>query len=250
MTIQEQFGIIDKAIQIDSTFMYAYRGRYNAKSEIEDYLGAKRDSIKAEYWGYHDTNMKTIRDYNNILKNNPFDTIALNFRAEIKYHLEDFTGAIEDYNNVIQLDSNKADAYFNRGSLKSELEDYTNAIADYNRALQINPNLAIGYAKRGVDKANLKDYLNAIRDYDRALQINPNLYWIYQYRGLAFKKIGQNKKADIDFQKLKEIEHPAKKDKWNIIAIRYFLFLLLSILFLKLLANIFPHFFQKAKFKM
>jgi tetratricopeptide (TPR) repeat protein len=76
-------------------------------------------------------------------------------KAEKKYELQDYKGAIVEYTKAIQLNPTNVDAYYNRGFTKYNLDDFKGAIEDYTKAITLNPIFNSAYYSRGVAKANL-----------------------------------------------------------------------------------------------
>ena len=44
----------------------------------------------------------------------------------------------------------------------------------------------------------MDQHQRAIKDYDKAIQLDPDYAWAYNSRGYAYRKLGQDAKADAD----------------------------------------------------
>ena len=83
------------------------------------------------------------------------------------------------------------------------MHQYQKALLDFNKTLQltdekINPDLLLW---RGRCLYELKLYDKAIRDFDRSIQLSGNADYIYFCRAKAHWKLGNFKKACLDYNK-------------------------------------------------
>ena len=66
--------------------------------------------------------------------------------------------------------------FFNRAQDKFELADYEGAVLDYNKALELSPTeICLVYSMRGNAKRNLGDFNGAISDQNKALDFDPRI---------------------------------------------------------------------------
>jgi tetratricopeptide (TPR) repeat protein len=72
-----------------------------------------------------------LSDFNDALRFNPKDTSTYKERADCKFELHDFSGAVCDYSHSISLTPEKKELYFARGASYSMEKKYCEAIADY-----------------------------------------------------------------------------------------------------------------------
>jgi len=108
--IQDYF----KTIEIDSSFILAYKTRSLARIHIGDYIGAIEDcSLIIEYLG--DTKVYSIRGY-------------------AKACLGDYKGAFEDSSKAIALNPNDLDGYRCKGMIKYKLNDLQGALEAFEGA--------------------------------------------------------------------------------------------------------------------
>ena len=114
--------------------------------------------------------------------------------------------AIADFDEGIRLNHNDSVfAYADRGVSYSALGQYEDAIDDFNKAARLGSSYAEIYAFRGAAYSNLGEYQKAIDDYTKALKKEVDADWfkaVYLYeRGSAYKELGQDANADVDFAK-------------------------------------------------
>jgi len=127
------------------------------------------------------------------------------------YDSREFQLAIGDYTKAIHLGLSTthysgrnplADAYVNRGYAYGELGQYQRAIEDFNKAIQLDPDFAPAYYTfRGAAYGALGQYQRAIEDFGKAIQLNPDDAWAYSGRGFTYRHLGEDAKAEVDFDK-------------------------------------------------
>ena len=102
---------------------------------------------------------------------NPQSAAFYSDRANARYALEDYQGAIEDYSRAIAIDSSFAEDWYNCGRSRSLLGDLQGALADLNQALQRQPNWASAYILRADVYRNLGDSQGAIKDFQKSADL-------------------------------------------------------------------------------
>ncbi len=230
-------AIIDftKAIELDSEYIDAYRGRASARIWINDYEGVVDDYTKIIELNFDDIDAyrsrgyakASLKDYKGALED--FNkTIELDneskvysSRGRMKKYLLDFDEALKDFNIAIEKFPEDDSSYFGRGELKYEIEDYLGAIEDFNKYIELKPNRVLGYHKRGDCKLKIYDYNGAIDDYSIVIQNRQNRYdlgsstseagiktlsKLYLNRGIAKLKLGQNYESILDLNKSIELD--------------------------------------------
>jgi tetratricopeptide (TPR) repeat protein len=162
------------------------------------------------------------------------ETIPMNLRsnylgrADLKFKIKDYFGAIADYTKAETLGVTDNSLYINRANAKNELNDYRGAIKDYDRYLSkniLNIDLAaaggsnisedekkrIGkkyssiYFRRGNAKFNLRDFTGAKLDYNITINLDPADASAYCNRGLVEIGLGQHDSACLDFSRAGEL---------------------------------------------
>ena len=195
-----------------------------------------------EIWNLPGKEKEVIKLANIALRLHKKSSAAYFHRANAKYQLKDYGGAIEDLNKSIELKPT-TQAYFNRsmarnkikefkGSIddlteaiqianvngpvhllyesrafsKGKLNDYPGAINDYTRAIKIKPDYETAYKDRGYAKMRLEDYDGAINDFTKAIKIKPNYVAAYALRGITRQKLEDLEGAISDYTKAIKLE--------------------------------------------
>ena len=114
-----------------------------------------------------------ISGYDEVIKRNPKNAVALYNRGNVYQEKGDFDRAISDYDESIKIDSKDALAFYNRGNVYQEKGEIDRAIADYNKATKLDPkfteafhNRALAHGRRDA-QASEKKYRE---EYERGLQ--------------------------------------------------------------------------------
>ncbi|MBW4670108.1 MAG: tetratricopeptide repeat protein [Cyanomargarita calcarea GSE-NOS-MK-12-04C] len=164
-----------QAIKINPNDALAYRNRANVRSQIGDNQGAIEDFTHAIKINPHDRDTyRSLDKAGYLLKDKPqfaHDADAYKKRANSRYELGNYEGAIEDYTQMIDINPNDAFAYKNRANVRSYCGDYQGAIDDYTQTIKINFNDADAYYHRGNIRCELGDKLLAIEDFQKATDL-------------------------------------------------------------------------------
>ena len=123
--------------------------------------------------------------------------------GNMKYHHNDYQGALQDFNRVIELMPHNSQAYLLCGQVKYALKDYSGAILDYNHVYAND--YAFMYRDRGNARKKLGDYLGAIQDYNKFLDIFPIYSEAYYNRAAAKQSLNDSIGAKQDFAIAKEL---------------------------------------------
>jgi len=149
--------------------------------------------------------MVALRDKNDL------KTKARNYeyffnRAQDKFELADYEGAVLDYNKALELSPTEIClVYSMRGNAKRNLGDFDGAISDQNKALDFDPLYADGYFNRGSAKYKMGDFAGAIEDYTQVIKINPKDSDAFFNRANIKKEIGDMRGACEDWKKGAEL---------------------------------------------
>ena len=149
--------------------------------------------------------MVALRDKNDL------KTKARNYeyffnRAQDKFELADYEGALLDYNKALELSPTEIClVYSMRGNAKRNLGDFDGAISDQNKALDFDPLYADGYFNRGIAKFKKGDLDGAIQDYSQVLKINPKDSDAFFNRANVKKEIEDMKGACEDWRKAADL---------------------------------------------
>ena len=159
--------------------------------------------------------MVSLRDKNDL------KTKARNYeyffnRAQDKFELADYEGAVLDYNKALELSPTEIClVYSMRGNAKRNLSDFDGAISDQNKALDFDPLYADGYFNRGIAKFQKGDFDGAIEDYTQVININPKDSDAFFNRANVKKEIGDLKGACEDWKKAAELGDEGAAKFWE-----------------------------------
>lgn len=113
-----------------------------------------------------------IRDYNRALELSPTEIcLVYSMRGNAKRNLGDLEGAISDQNKALDLDPLYADGYFNRSSAKFKMGDFAGAIDDYSEVIKINPKDSDAFFNRANVKKEIGDMSGACEDWRQAVDL-------------------------------------------------------------------------------
>lgn len=154
---QEKISTFTKMLEKCNKCDVEYSGRGLAKEELGDYAGAVDDYRKMGE-GY----VSSLLICGALLK------------------IPDYHSAIKEYTKMINSDipiGLVASKYYDRAQCKFTLEDYRGAISDYNKAIELNPNEKLAYYNRGIAKYNLNQLDSACLDWSKAGELGfPEAY--------------------------------------------------------------------------
>ena len=137
-------------------------------------------------------------------------------RAQDKFELADYEGAVLDYNKALELSPTEIClVYSMRGNAKRNLSDFDGAISDQNKALDFDPLYADGYFNRGIAKFQKGDSDGAIEDYTQVININPKDSDAFFNRANVKKEIGDLKGACEDWKKAAELGDEGAAKFWE-----------------------------------
>ncbi len=123
---------------------------------------AKRDPLAMEY-------------YNNTLRINPSNQLALYARARLLQDLGKTDQAIAEYQSITGKYKTCDNCYYNLGAIYLEIKhDNKKALDCFTKAIELNPNYLEAYFARGYTYAKLNDKESARADYNMCLKIQPN----------------------------------------------------------------------------
>jgi tetratricopeptide (TPR) repeat protein len=223
------------AVLVDTTdYGYDnYLGRAFSKYKLKDFVGANSDldkfvelsDDKANAYRqialHYQYSFKEINDSENAIKYltkainlNPNNVFYIDSRAELRFDLKDYKGAIEDYSKAILLEP-KGNYYYYRGLSKFYLSDYRGAISDYTKAILIDSKTYSYYNSRGDAKFNIGDYKGAIADYSKVILLDPKNGEAYLSRGDAKIHIDDKTGACKDFNTAGKLGEDDAYDRIN-----------------------------------
>ena len=141
----------------------------------------------------------------NALSDNPNDIEAFLMRAEARFYLKEYFGAVEDYDSAIALNPDNADYYCNRSIVKYWLEDYKGAVADTTMAIKLQPDSIHAYSKRGIAYYLSGNFTRALADFNKCIQLDPLLGMPWFCKGVIKVQMGKKKAGNADLQHGKDL---------------------------------------------
>ena len=135
------------------------------------------------------------------------NTINVIFNRAVKNHQEGKTDIAQDlYNQVLKNNPNHSQALNNLGIIFKGLGDNQKAKECYEKAIEINPDYSDAYHNLAVIFQNLKNYQKAKECYEKLIAINPNYADAHNNLGVILQDLGENQKAKECFEKAIKIK--------------------------------------------
>jgi tetratricopeptide (TPR) repeat protein len=127
-------------------------------------------------------------------------------KAEQLYTKNDLKGAILILDKAISAGQNDGGIYFDRANYKFELGDFSGAISDYDLAVNSLDSYTqwIAVLQRGQSRHNLKDYAGAIKDYSSIIGPQTKTADMFYHRALSRIALGDVNGACEDLTKAKD----------------------------------------------
>ena len=219
---------LNKSLQLNPAFGYAYFGRANSKVRLAESEVELRNMAKARV-----LYQEIVEDLNETIGLHPDYGDAYSLRGAAKFEISKFesnkgnaeealrmyAAAIEDYAEAIQLEPNNFRIYYSRGQMKSDqgtskvkqgdVADarrlYQEAIADFTKVIRLEPEFAKAFHQRAWLKSEmgkfevkeghkvnvLKLYQEAIEDLTKVIQLEPASANAYNDRAWVKNKVAQ-----------------------------------------------------------
>ena len=169
LKVNKDFVIGSTAVVLGAGLMIALRDQDDPNKKGKDYeYFFNRAQDKFEVANYEGA----ILDYNKALELSPAEIcLVYSMRGNAKRNLGDFEGAISDQNQALDFDPLYADGYFNRSSAKFKMGDFTGAIDDYSQVIKINPKDSDAFFNRANVKKEIGDMNGACEDWRKAVDL-------------------------------------------------------------------------------
>jgi tetratricopeptide (TPR) repeat protein len=192
-----------EAIRINPHDTFGYINRAYARSQLGDNQGAIEDYSFAIKLNPNaddgDSNLFSKSKYFlQAFKVNPQDAEGYKNRANSRYDMADYQGAITDYSEALKLNPGDIDTLFNRANARYDLGDKEGAIEDYNQVIKINPDDADAYFYRGSFRCELGDKLGAVQDFQKATELYRKLGKLVEHRNAKERILDLEIEASLD----------------------------------------------------
>lgn len=148
-TAEEHFQNAEEYI-FDTRYKKAVRELAKAlEQDPENIIYKKRKAFCHEQLKEGDD---AVKEYLDIILNNPDDTNTLHLLGMAYIGLGEFKKTIECFDKILEMHPNCAELYFERAIAKKEDEDYKGARADLSKAVSLNTIYADVHIMEGIDK--------------------------------------------------------------------------------------------------
>lgn len=115
-----------------------------------------------------------VRFFDNAIRVDPKNPVALHAKAEYLTAKNDLAGAIALYKEINTADPQYEDGYFNAGLLYMELDSFNQAYQQFDLTLKVSPTYIKAYAFRALAAESLGKPEQAKSDYEQALRMAPD----------------------------------------------------------------------------
>jgi tetratricopeptide (TPR) repeat protein len=166
--------------------------------------GAKGDALerslafRGETYRLLADNYHAMADFNQALRINTRDHMALNDRGLVYLAKDKFELARADFNAALSVNPNDVNAFNNRGIVDRYERDFDAAIRDENRAIEMAPSWASPWANRGYAYIGKRQWEMALADFGDALRLAPTFAYALEGRAAAEQGKGQSDLAIKD----------------------------------------------------
>lgn len=142
-----------------------------------------------------------IQILDEILWNDPGNTLVLFARAQMKFEMIEFVRGTDLISEMVPLQM-MGDPINNN---QKQQVDYTQVIEDYDKLLELNQDLAIAWMNRAIVKVFNKNYAGAIYDYSRALGLISDYAACWFNLGITQIKTTDGKEGCMNLSKAGEL---------------------------------------------
>lgn len=150
-----------------------------------------------------------IKELTEALTLMPYDAVLYTSRGWAYYYNgiseKNLNAALKDFNKAIKIDVDCEPAYFGRATIYCTIGDYQRAIQDFDKVIALDPYYPDTYSCRGGAHIMLKHYAQAFRDLTKAINLGVETAEVYQLRGHCYEQLGDDVKAQADFDMAKQL---------------------------------------------
>jgi tetratricopeptide (TPR) repeat protein len=153
-------------------------------------------------WAAKNDFARAIVDFDESLRLNPKNLVALNNRGAAWLLRGEPARALSDLDAAVSLDPKNPASFAARGALWRQLREFDKSIADLNECIRLNPKQSQAYNNRALTWKDAGDYGHAIADLNEAIRLNPADEKAYGNRGNLWRLKGDLERAlvDLDLQ--------------------------------------------------
>jgi len=153
-------------------------------------------------WAAKNDFARAIVDFDESLRLNPKNLVALSNRGAAWLLRGETAKAIADLDAAISLDPKNPATFSARGALWRQLGEFNKSIADLNEAIRLEPKQSQAHNNRALTWKDASDYDRAIADLNEAIRLNPADEKAYANRGNLWRLKGDLEQAlgDLSIQ--------------------------------------------------
>lgn len=164
------------------------------------------------YFKHYKDMDKAIVHYRAAIEHKPdFKDAWSNIKMALKQQ-NDLANRIDVYASLYELAPDRYDLNFELGSYYAAGSDTTKARMMLTKALQMRPKTASIYVSLGSILLAQKKYGRALKTLNRAIALDEKNAYGWYNRGVAYYKMGNYDRADLDFAKAREINPNLQKE--------------------------------------
>ena len=135
-------------------------------------------------------------------------TIYRHNRAVTLFNLKKYAQALADYEILSAAVPEESEYVFQIGNAYEQLDSSELAIDFYTKAIQLENDKFMYFFKRGTLYLHEGKFKEAEHDYNESLLLNPRHDNSLHNRGIALYKLGQTRKACVDWCQANELGNP------------------------------------------
>lgn len=158
----------------------------------------------------------SIVNYDELLKEQPDNVLALFNRAYIRYKMVEEIRAMDEEKeqlNNLKLqgaltvkNNDRNDPNLSEKDKKIEyVVDYDLIMNDLNRVIELSPGFEFAYFNRAILHCVKRDFLQGVEDFTKAIELNPDFAEAYFNRGLTLIYLEKDAKGTADLSKAGEL---------------------------------------------
>ncbi|HEX6890060.1 MAG TPA: tetratricopeptide repeat protein [Chryseolinea sp.] len=132
-------------------------------------------------------------------------TIYRHNRAVTLFNLKKYREALADYEILSAAIPSESEYVFQIGNAYEQLDSAELAVHYYSKAIQLENDKFLYYFKRGTLYLHQGKFKEAENDFNESLLLNPRHDNSLHNRGIALYKLGQSRKACLDWCQAKEL---------------------------------------------
>ena len=148
-----------------------------------------------------------IENLNKAILQNPNNEISFYYRGLSNFESGNYNEYVEDYNAALAL------KYYARAEIKFNMKDYKGALKDLNESLRLNPTYELAVIERGVTYYMLKKDNLAINDLTKAIMVDSTSAKAYYYRYLVKKNKNDVTGSNTDLMTAQSIDDNYVKEE-------------------------------------